>query len=197
MAKRLLMMVIAVASIATSVSAQEPFGFALNKHPKEYGYCKQMEENKTFYDCSSAPRPHRAFAYYLVQYVEGVGVCTIKGSGVPIHNDAYGIHLRSTADNLYAQVAQRYGPTKKIDLIHPSSLWNEPQYWTMGLRRGDRVYSYLWPPEGGVAPVGQVSSIGVITMALSSDAGYILLTYEFATMPACEAKIQQAESRVF
>ena len=47
------------------------------------------------------------------------------------------------------QEIQRYGPTKKIDLIHPSSIWNEPQYWTMGLRREDRVYSYLWPSEGG------------------------------------------------
>ena len=197
MGKCILIMVIIVTSFVTAVDAQEPFGFELNKHPKEYSYCKQMKENHTFYDCSSAPLPHRAFAYYLVQYVDGVGVCVIKGSGNVINNDAYGLRIRSAADGLYHQVAKKYGPTKKTNLIYPDSIWNEPQYWTMGLRKKDRLYSYIWASEEGFALVGHVSEIGIISVGLSSDSGYVLLEYVLTTSPTCETKIEQAESGVF
>ena len=197
MTQRTLVMVIVAMSFATSVYAEEPFGFVLDKHPQEYGYCTQTEWDGTFYQCSSAPLPHRAFESYLLQYVEGVGVCEIKGAGTTINHDSYGVHIRSAVDDLYHQVAKRYGPTEKNDLVYPDSLWAEPRDWTMGLLKGERFYSYLWTPKRGFAGVDQVSQIGIIPQALSSDSGRVVLTYDLTTMPACEAKIQQAESAVF
>ncbi len=60
-----------VTGLATSVFAEEPFGFELNTHPKSYGYCKQSERDPTFYTCSSAPKPHKAFELYTLQHVGG------------------------------------------------------------------------------------------------------------------------------
>ncbi len=121
----------------------------------------------------------------------------IKGAGVTIDNDAYGIRIRSAADSIYRQVSRKYGPTEKSDLSSPGSIWDEARHWTMGLRTGERTYAYLWRSEDGFAPVGHVRELGIIAKALSSDSGYIVLEYLLTTAQSCDAKIEQTEAGVF
>ena len=91
--------------IVAPTYAGEPFGFDIDKHPKNYKFCKKSERQPHWWNCKSAPRPHSAFEYYLFQYVGGIGVCTIKGLGKIIQNDAYGTRTISAIDNLHDQLA--------------------------------------------------------------------------------------------
>ncbi len=182
--------------VVNTTCAAEPFGFNIDKHPKNYEYCKKAKKQRYWWNCNSASRPHSAFEIYFLQYVGGVGICVIKGIGKVIKNDAYGTSTISTIDKLHDQLAKKYGTGKKHDFLRSGSIWNDPRDWMMGIRKRERTYAYSWWPKYGFQPVGNVKSLVVAAKAIRSG-GYAVVEFNLATKVKCDKKIEEDESKAF
>lgn len=91
--------------------------------------------------------PHPLFDVYAVQATPSLGVVWVKGITPCIENDNFGTATRAAVDRLADQLAQKYGPPEKMDMLLEGSIWNEPQDWMNSLNDRERVYSYSWEPE--------------------------------------------------
>ncbi len=181
---------------ANPAFAGEPFGFDVGKHPKTYGFCKKMKKNSYWWNCASAPRPHSAFETYLLQYVEGVGICIIKGIGATIQNDSYGTSLRSKIDELHGQLAKKYGTGEKNDFLKTGSIWDKANEWTIAIEKNERLYAYVWRTKDGFRPVENVIRLVVAAQAVSRS-GYAAVEFHLASNTACEKKISEEEAKAF
>ena len=187
-----------VFTVVVPTYAGEPFGFDINKDPNNYKFCKKSERRPHWWICKSAPRPHSAFETYLLQYVGEIGVCTIKGLGKIIRNDAYGTRTISAIDKLHDQLAKKYGEGKKRDLLRHGSIWNEPRDWIMGIRKRERIYAYTWfTKTDGFQPVGNVKQLTVVAKADRSGGGYAVVEFNLTTTNKCDKKIEEDESKSF
>lgn len=178
-----------------------PFGFDIKKHPETYGFCEKGEHRYILnsWRCSAAPRPHPAFEYYVIQYVEGIGACAIWGIGKSVSDDSFGHETRKIVDVLSGQLATKYGKGRKWDFLKDGSTLNEPEEWLKGIERGDRRYGYVWEPIGGFEPVGNVEFIEIRARAsvFLGYYGYVHLLFHLKTFDECEKKIKEEAAKSF
>lgn len=164
-----------------------PFGFETHKHPLEYEYCKK--EPGLFrghgYECSSAPRPHPDLEEYALQFVEGIGLCSIWANG-----KAFQQHNTDTAhaefEMFKGQIAKKYGPptSKTVEAIEPV---------------------YFWSPKAGFKGLGDVKAIHLMldivadNLMDTADNYEIVATVHFwlVTIDTCQKKIKDKADRAF
>ncbi|MGR3914874.1 MAG: hypothetical protein OD918_10265 [Gammaproteobacteria bacterium] len=189
--------VLVAVTLSPVIAAESnPFGLGLDKHPTAYG-CTQLQTSKYWYQCKTVPKPHPEFESYAVQYVEGVGICYVNAIGKTIRNDSFGFTTKTRVDAIALQLRKKYGhETSKLDRVFPSSIWDDPDDWMMGIRKGERFYAYVWG-DRGFKPVGEVAKIGVLAKAAASDAGYVRVEFAFKREPQCDAIIEKAGQDAF
>lgn len=123
-----------------------PFGFdtSSKRNPADvYSYCKEDSANFFNIKCTFAPKPHPDMKFYRIGFVEGIGVCGIKGYGKFISDNRRGKLTKSKTDEIVNQVKSKYGTwTKKIDRISPKSTM-QPDDWIYSLTKY-RTYAYVW-----------------------------------------------------
>lgn len=159
-----------------------PFGF-------DYGMSKQQiirlvgrdavaKETEDTLELKTAPKPHSAFELYICVISPQKGLLKVGAIGVDVETSSSGFELRHSFDALEQALTDNYGtPEKTFDFLQAGSIWNEPQDWMMGLLKHDRVLAYYWSPKPGA--IHHIESIGLEAKALSSEKGYIVLSYEF------------------
>lgn len=167
-----------------------PFGFEMGAPVARFPNCAAKDNAPGGYLCSSAPKPYPAFEQYLVRATSETGICMIRGIGKTIDGDTLGIEIRSAADNLRDDISSKYGPaSKKYDAA--AGLWGDPQYWMMGILKKSRVYGYSWNLK---APVNGVTSIAIVTSALSSDSGFIGVEFTLSNAARCLEILDKAKA---
>ena len=189
--------VLTTLSVSGTAHADVPFGFERDIHPSQYGYCSETATD-AFYTCSTSPKPHSAFGYYLVYYMDGIGLCKVVGVGKDIENDRYGGKSRDIADEIAQQIEKKYGAhTAKLDFLSSGSLWDEPKYWMTGIDAEDRYYIYYWLEGEGYKKVADVTAISVAVRASGSRTGYVTAGFEFSALSRCVSAKDDADSGAF
>jgi hypothetical protein len=141
------------------------------------------DEVSGFYTCLSVPKPHPDIETYIVQFVDGVGLCMIKGISKNIPDSIYGDGTRRKVDEIYDQLSSKYGKGDKLDFLRPGSIWNEPEDWTMGLLKDERTYAALWDLP---SPVDGVADIALAAKAVNREASYFIVEFHKDNTDECD-----------
>jgi hypothetical protein len=162
--------------------ASGPFGF-------EYGMTREQviqlvgkqaikEPREDGFILTTAPKPHSAFELYRLVISPEKGLLKIVAGGNSVQTNGYGEQLKQAYAAVVDGVTQKYGtPTTTLDYLPPGSIWQEPQYWLMGLLRKERKLQAFWELK---KPVNHVTLIEIEAFAYSgADSGFVICSFEF------------------
>lgn len=193
------LVLLSLALSAGHASAQEStrlsFGLEIGTDPSRLPGCKAA--GKDMYSCTTLPKPHPAFESYQVYFVKGIGICTVRAIGEDIVTSRSGGELRSAADKLIEQIGAQYGTSNKMDLISPSSIWDEYGDWTMSILQKDRMYGMIWSEDDGFEAQNGVEAMAVLVEVLSPTKGYVSFTINSTAHSRCKNKTTSDEASVF
>jgi hypothetical protein len=133
-----------------------------------------------------APRPHPSFADYYLQHSATLGVVWVKGVSVPFEADSYGNNLRSALDRISGQLDVRYGSPRKVNLIAPDALWQDPRDWMMSILQNERSFFHVWEAGKGATLPDDLHTVFLGVLALSSSSGSVIVEYASTRMDAAE-----------
>ena len=123
------------------------------------------------YQCVAAPSPVGGFDLYLLLDIGGF-VGEIRGIGTAYENDAHGYKVRARFGELRTALVEKYGdPSSDYDFLAAGSIWDDPQYWAIGILKGERFLASFWIDDDDVA-------ITLTAAALSSSMTYLTLSYQ-------------------
>lgn len=157
----------------------EPFGLTpgmtWNQVLSMVGSAAVKHSQDNAYILSTAPKPHPDFDEYVLLFFPPKGLVKMMAYSKTIQTNGWGQEIQRKFDEVYGAMSSKYGPGKKLDFLRSGSLWEEPKYWMMGLRKEERTLVAYWEPT----PDGKVISISLAAKATSSETGQLVLTYEF------------------
>ena len=173
--------IITIILMATGSSAA-PFGFDMQAPPND-SFCKETE-SKTYYECSSAPKPHSEFERYIVQYDQAVGWCLIKGIGVDHNDNSFGTKIKSSVKEITGQITSKYGaPKTSVDRVRNGSIWDEPEDYMTSLVKNERLAFNLWELDPVIDGIEQIF---VGPKALSRGKAYLIVEFHTPATDACD-----------
>lgn len=170
---------------AVAQSGDGPFGYDIGQGVDNYPDCKPAD-TLGMYVCSAPGKPHPEMEAYYVQAFPHTGVCFIKGVGKDISDIGMGTRTKKSIDDIAEQLASVYGTDyEKMDILLPSSIWDDYDDWMMGVLRGDRVYMYNWTSGSGYVPKKKIANIYMSASATSSTTGYVSIEFYGENEPLC------------
>jgi hypothetical protein len=146
-----------------------------------------------FYKLTKVPKPHSSFESYVVRIAPSTGVCWIKGIGVDITTNSYGMELKSAFEKLRGKLDSAYGKSNLSDLLLPNSIWNEPNDWMMGLIKKERLLAAQWGSKYGSKLPSDIESITLVAFPSGRSKGYLSLEYSGVKEDACDAELAAKE----
>ena len=166
---------IIVALLLATVANAGPFGYEMGQKI-EGEPDGQTDDGLSYITVESPPNP---FDTLMVYYTEQTGLCQIRAFiDVDETADSYGYSHREKTDWLAEQIEAKYGkPTSTFDFLHAGSIWKEPKYWLMSLRKNERSYSYHWGESVYPDDIG-----GIL---VRSHFGFVMLGYHFTNLAQC------------
>lgn len=175
-----------------------PFGFDMadSRKPSEaYRFCGESSGGFFNFECTTAPKPHPDMEYYLMSFVEGVGVCGLKAIGRDIPDNNRGSNTRFETERLANQVKLKYGSwSEKSNFLVSNSIWDEPEDWMMSIMQEDRYYSYTWDLSRAI---NGINSIYLAAMAINRNTGYVIAEFYTSLEDTCDQVIKEAGAEVF
>jgi hypothetical protein len=138
----------------------------------------------------SAPKPHPLLDTYVVQATPASGIVWIKATAPVKQIDAFGNALRADVDRIAQQLTQRYGGSRKTDLLFTGALWNEPQYWMNALEDGQRIYAFVWERKGQATLPDDLDTVYVGAAAYGGGTGATTVEYSSSRMAEAEREIE-------
>ncbi|MEI9969760.1 MAG: hypothetical protein WDM87_14475 [Terracidiphilus sp.] len=169
-------------AFSSTLCVAGPFGF-------DYGMSKQdvvkivgknaiVEDDGDMLTLSTAPKPHGDFDKYLLIISPEKGLLKIVAVGIDIDTSGDGTQLKDEFEKLRTALSANYGqPEHDFDFLHAGSIWTDDQDWMMGLLKQDRSLASYWDANPALRP--NFEGIALEAKALSSDKGYVVLSYEF------------------
>jgi hypothetical protein len=167
------------------------FGLEFGADPSSFD-CSPAPSSPGDFLCSMPPKPHSAFETYAVKASPKHGICWIKGIGRDISDNRFGSATKSAVDEMAQTLNRLYGPSKKIDIILPRALWDEPNEWLMSIVRNERFYGYEWKNLESKKPM--LASVVLAAEATGPSTGYIALDYYATFHEECSKAISEAEA---
>ena len=135
---------------------------------------KEKNYNISYYDVIPTLK-HPDFDRYMVSIDDLKGIFKISVFGKTIEVSRYGTDLKSAYNKIKKQISSTYDSPEEYDFLFPGSIWDEPRDWMMSLLKGERALASFWSlPKNK----DNISMIMLDANALSTDRGYIYLSYE-------------------
>ncbi len=181
----------ALSIFSTTALADGPFGVDLSAKIAAYPMCKKMTGVDGDYECSTLPKPHPDFNFYLIKYFDDIGICGVSAASKTIQVNSFGEELIALIDDISSQLSLKYGTPRKVD--GAAGIMSAKQYWMIALMRHERVYAYVWEKK---LPPG-LSSIQLEALAESSDSGKVILIFKSSHAAECTAKIKKLKAGAF
>jgi hypothetical protein len=114
------------------------------------------------------------------------GLCKVGATGLTVDTGSGGSDLRMVFERIAGRLATKYGdPEHSFDFLQAGSIWREPNEWMMALKLKERVLANSWTGSDGVVILLQAN-------ALSSNKGWVSLSYEFPNFRACTKELETA-----
>ena len=173
-------------------ASDNPFGFETQTHPRKYDYCEHDSElfHGHGFTCTSAPRPHPKLPHYVVQFVDGVGLCTIEAVV-----DSLPWPEVTDLEKMFArQIANKYGPHRP----EPDIRLRQKK-----TKRGGTGYLnvYRWVKPAGTPGWGEVAQIDLLVFETDPTGNqaksWVAVHVKLGTAEACETRIQEDAERAF
>jgi hypothetical protein len=170
------------------LGGQGPFGFRKGMTREEAirlvgaAAVNMTESTGDWLEVSTAPNPHPGFESYTLGFSPTQGLVKIIATGRNIQSNGFGAEIREAFERVRDALTAAYGKPDLDNFLLSGSIWNEPQDWTMGLRKKERVLAAYWLVSKGTLDVnnpGCITGIKLEAVALSSEVGYLDLNYEF------------------
>jgi len=165
-----------------------PFGFDIGKNLSDYsGVDFSKQEKKSWYIAKNVPTPNKLMDMYVLRTTDSSGICFIKGISNTIKTSKYGTELNSQYENVRGAIKKKYQAEykeKKTNFLQSGSLWDDSQYYMMGLLKKDR---YKYSEFTAKDSTSQIQSIFIVQSALSTESGYISIEYYGKNVGDCDA----------
>ncbi|MGD1819144.1 MAG: hypothetical protein ACPKOI_04600 [Pleomorphochaeta sp.] len=129
-------------------------------------------------------KKHSDFENYYVVIDEDYGLVKIMAETI-VETNKYGTTLKNKFNSLVESLSTKYGEIDKIDILMPSSIWDEAGDYMMSLVAEDRFLMGMWETDLNTIVAIQVS-------ASSTSKGIITLSYEYEKF----AKALEKKSKV-
>lgn len=139
------------------------------------------------------PKMHSSFDEYIIRIDDVYGVYDIAAYSGTIDTAGSGSQIKSKFVTIRDQIAKTYGEPLMLDYLDKGSIWDEPQYWMMGLVKGERHYSAMWFGKEG----DPVMMVFLRVEAKYSDEGEIILSYSSKDSLKVSERQNEAEASVF
>ena len=169
-----------------------PFRLAMGMSlPEIQGDLQEVAPGK--YRTNAVPKPHSAFAYYVLQVTPKQGLSWIKAIGIQISTSVYGVEMRSAFESMKNRLTAVYGKCYVMDFLMQDSIWNEPRDWMQALHNGERALTAIWEPKHGSSLKDSLASVGLMASAIDTTTGYLAIEYSFENSDAADAEIAAKE----
>lgn len=174
-----------------------PFGFEAGMTRERIislvGKDAVKSENGDVLTLKTAPKPHSRFEAYSLILSPKTGLVKIVAIGKTIRTNGYGMEIQSEFEDISKALSGTYGPGQKMDFLRSGSIWNEPREWMTGLLKKERFLAWAWKEN---LPNNLVI-VGLDATALSDEAGYLDITYEFKGFHDYLTEKKEQENKVF
>ncbi len=181
------------AAVITVSAHAGPFGIEMGMKIGDIDKnAKKLQDN--LYEVS-VPRPHKAFHKYLAATCPSGGVYMVKGIDEDISTNNFGEGVKSKFNSIEEKLKKIYGKNKKYDFLRNGSIWEERQYWMMGLLKGDRTLVSFWSKEEKSKLSDNIESIQLQAHAIHQNSGYLSVIYQFTNTEKCIEENNAVEDR--
>ena len=147
--------------------------------------------------CPPMSSPARPVRKPMSTRITSYNVCYTKLLRKTITTSVYGDEIKNTFTKLVGSLDKTYGKGTVYDFLRSGSIWDEPNYWMMGLLKQERYLMAYWEKDTGEPFPGNIRNIGLGTKALSTESGYISLEYYSKDNKAAEEEAKKVTDSVF
>ena len=153
------------------------------------------DDGNYWYTTEELPKGNSKLTKYDLLITPKAGLCRIISHTDIMYSNSFGDQLISEFKFFEEALTKKYGINKKYDFVKRDSIWNDPQYWMMGLLKEERYLTVFWnKKDGSNLPQNNIKNISVTAYATSSDKGYISLNYEFLNINECMSEYKESST---
>jgi len=153
------------------------------------------DDGNYWYTTKDLPKGNSKLTEYDLLITPKSGLCKIVGYTDTIYSNSFGNQLISEFEFFENALTKKYGSNEKYDFAQRDSIWNNTQYWMMGLLKKERYLQAFWNKESGSnLPQNNIKNITVKATATRSDEGYISLGYEFLNIKECMSEYRESST---
>ena len=197
--KRLLLAPLLIAGLLISPSAgyADQFGLKMGETKKDISNkgVSLKDDGNYWYTTEELPKGNSKLTKYDLLITPKSGLCKITSYTDILYSNSFGDQLISEFEFFEKALTKKYGINKKFDFVRSESIWEDTQYWMMGLLKKERHLTAFWSKkEGSNLPQNNIKNIGVTTSATSSEKGYVYLNYEFLNINECMSEYQESST---
>ena len=155
-----------------------------------------LKDNGNYwYTTEKLPKGNSKLTKYDLLITPKAGLCRIISHTDIMYSNSFGNQLKSEFEFFEKALTKKYGDNEKYDFVKRDSIWNDTQYWMMGLLKEERYLTVFWDKKGGSnLPQNNIKSISVRARATSSDEGYIVVNYEFLNVNVCMSEYKESST---
>ena len=164
-----------------------PFGFDIGNKLSDYPNVEFTKTDKaSWYIAENVPTPNKLMTVYAVRATENSGICFIKAMSKTIKTSKYGTELNTQYENVRKSLANKYKfdfREEKTNFLMSGSLWDDPQYYMMGLLKEERFKFSKFVAKDSA---NKIQSIFLGQNAESTESGYLALEYSGKNEQDCD-----------
>jgi hypothetical protein len=123
------------------------------------------------------------------------GLLKIFAIGDDISTNDFGSEVRDAFATIQNAVSKTYGQPEVFDHLKAGSIWGEPRDWSMGLLKKERTLAAYWNQKSNTP--NHINLVGLTAVGLTTQSGYIRLSYEFEGFEAYADSKSAREATVF
>ena len=153
------------------------------------------DDGNYWYTTEELPKGNSKLTKYDLLITPKAGLCRIISHTDIMYSNSFGDQLISEFEFFEKALTKKYGINEKYDFVKRDSIWNDNQYWMMGLLKEERYLTAFWNKKiGSNLPQNNIENISVDTFATSSEEGYISLNYEFLNINECMSEYKESST---
>ena len=153
------------------------------------------DDGNYWYTTEEVPKGNSKLTKYDLLITPKSGLCKIVSYTDTMYSNSFGGQIISEFEFFEKALTKKYGQNQKYDFVQRGSIWNDTQYWMMGLFKKERYLQAFWNKKSGSnLPQNNLMNVSVNASATSNDEGYIYLIYEFLNIDECISEYKESST---
>ena len=175
-----------------------PFGWKIGQSLQDLGLTPSDQTKSTgVYQVTTAPAGSNLIDFYSLTVGPTQGLCKIGAAGNDVQSSSYGTELRSAYNRFTDIFDKKFGGGKEYDFLYAGSIWDDRDDFMMGLLKKERTLTKFYSADEGSVMTDGLRTVMVDAKGLSTDKGYIAISYEFSNVDQCIEELEAMSASVF